>query len=220
MCKQVELAILMADLSGFTAMTEMHGPQSAIDTVNRYLELAGKSMYGSSRLLERVGDQLVIVSPDSSDIAITALRLMEYASLEKNFLPVHAGLHFGSIIEDAGSFFGSALNIKYRIAEKAKNGSILCSKEFVESTGSSDLFYFKKNGQMKLKNILHPVSLLELLPVRKNQLTNTIIDPVCLMQVDESSAYTYSYEGSENSFCSEECLELFKKDPALILSRE
>ena len=101
----------MADLSGFTAMTEMHGPQSAIDTVNRYLKLAETSMYGSSRLLERVGDQLVIVSSDSNDLAITALRLMEFAALEDNFLPLHAGLHFGSIIEDAGSFFGSAMNI-------------------------------------------------------------------------------------------------------------
>lgn len=214
------MAILMADLSGFTAMTEMHGSQSAIDTINRYLELADISMYGSSRLLERVGDQLVIVSPDSNDIAITALRLMEFASLEKNFLPVHAGLHFGPIIEDAGSFFGSAMNITARIAAKATNGSILCSIGFVESIDSNDFFYFRMNGQMKLKNILHPVSLLELLPVRKYQLTHKVIDPVCLMQVDESSAFSYSYAGSENSFCSDECLQLFKKDPALILARE
>ena len=214
------MAILMADLSGFTAMTEMHGPQSAIDTVNRYLKLAETSMYGSSRLLERVGDQLVIVSSDSNDLAITALRLMEFAALEDNFLPLHAGLHFGSIIEDAGSFFGSAMNITSRIAAKAKNGSILCSTDFVESTNSNSLFYFRMNGQMKLKNILHPVSLLELLPVRKYQLINRAIDPVCLMQVDESTSYSYSYAGSENSFCSDECLQLFKKDPALILARE
>ena len=119
------MAILMADLSGYTAMTEIHGPQSAFDMVNRYMELAEKSMYGSSRLLERVGDQLVIVSPSANDLAITALQLLAYCAAESNFLQVHAGLHFGRVMEKDGSYFGSAMNITSRIAAKAKNGSIL-----------------------------------------------------------------------------------------------
>jgi adenylate cyclase len=217
---QTEMAILMADLSGYTAMTEMHGPQSAAAIINRYLELADKAMYGSSRLLERVGDQLVIVSPNANDLAVTALELLEFCAHEPNFLPVHAGLHYGTIIEQNGSFYGSVMNVTARIAAKAKDGSILCSAEFMEKANSEGVFNFRVTDKVKLKNILHPVTLVELLPGEKFATVNKTIDPVCLMQVDKSTGFHYVYNDHHYYFCSDQCLQVFRHDPEVILNRE
>ena len=54
-----DMAILMADLSGYTALTEIHGAMSAARLVTKYLELVDVSLHGTARLLERVGDQVV-----------------------------------------------------------------------------------------------------------------------------------------------------------------
>ena len=219
MSKNLEMAILMADLSGYTAMTEIHGPQSAFDMVNRYMELAEKSMYGSSRLLERVGDQLVIVSPSANDLAITALQLLAYCAAESNFLQVHAGLHFGRVMEKDGSYFGSAMNITSRIAAKAKDGRILGSMEFMDQANAEGNFDFRVQGKVRLKNILNPIVLVELLPSEKSLSSDRAIDPVCLMAVDEGTNFHYTHNHVTHYFCDDSCLEVFEKDPESILAR-
>lgn len=40
-----------------------------------------------------------------------------------------------------------------------------------------------------------------------------LIDPVCGMEVDKSSKYKTLYKGQVYYFCSENCLNSFKKDP-------
>jgi len=40
-----------------------------------------------------------------------------------------------------------------------------------------------------------------------------LIDPVCGMEVDNKSKFKTLYKGKVYYFCSENCLNLFKKDP-------
>jgi adenylate cyclase len=217
---QADMAILMADLSGYTAMTEIHGPRSAFHIVNRYMQLVDKAIYGSSRFLERVGDQVVIVSPNADDLAMTAIRLLEYGSAESNFLPIHAGLHFGKIIEQGGSFYGSAMNITARIAAKAKDGSILCSVEFQEKISPAAGVNFVIKEKVKLKNLLHPVSVVELLPLGNYSTPGKAIDPVCLMSVEKTTAFSLMHNKAVYHFCSDECVRVFQNNPQAILNRE
>jgi adenylate cyclase len=62
-----EVAILMADLSGYTAATEIHGAQSAFNLIQTYLRIADESLHGQSKILERIGGQIVIVS-ETADV--------------------------------------------------------------------------------------------------------------------------------------------------------
>ena len=56
------IAILVADLSGYTALTEMHGSDTAADLIDKYLEIVQNSLVGASHLHERKGDEVMIVS--------------------------------------------------------------------------------------------------------------------------------------------------------------
>lgn len=54
--EEVEVVFLMADLSGYTALTEVHGNIQAAGAVTRYAEIAHAPLQPGARLVERVGD--------------------------------------------------------------------------------------------------------------------------------------------------------------------
>ena len=47
--KEIDIVLLVADLSGYTALTEAHGNISAAKVVNRYTEIAKESLYDGTR---------------------------------------------------------------------------------------------------------------------------------------------------------------------------
>ena len=48
---EIEVVFVMADLSGFTALTEAHGSLRAADLVGRYLELVRNALAPGVRLV-------------------------------------------------------------------------------------------------------------------------------------------------------------------------
>jgi adenylate cyclase len=220
MSVEKNIAILMADLTGYTAMTEVHGALSAATIVEKYLELAHKAMFGKSRLLERVGDQLVIVSESPDDITHTALRLLEHTSAENNFLHIHGGLHFGPVLEQSGSFYGTSMNLTARIAAIAKRNSILCSVDFTKSVTVPHEFSFSNIGEVRMKNIKNPIALAELIPIDKNNSPQKEADPVCHMAVEATTPLRYRYKGVVYHFCSEDCLHAFRDNPEQVLQHQ
>lgn len=202
------LAILMADLSGYTAMTEMHGAHAALDVVSRYLRLGRQSLYGSARLLERVGDQLVFVSQNPYDIARTAVELIRSCQREEHFLQVHAGIHFGTILEQDGSCYGPAINCTARVASRAKAGRISCTEDFIRQLEGCTEFTFTAPRPVVFKNIWKPVITADL-EINQEVPVPVFTGPVCRMQVGNGSIYLHSQNGETVHFCSEECSHIF-----------
>ena len=209
-----ELAILMADLTGYTAMTDVHGGESAARIVRKYMELVDRALVGKARLVQRVGDQVVIVSDTADDAAATALYLTELASQEEQFLSIHAGIHYGSIFEENGSLFGSTINVASRIMTLADHGQILCSSSLVSKIVNKPQFTFKGFGCHKLKNVMQEVEVFELHST--NLSDERHIDPVCHMLIDPSRGdYVVTIDDQTYHFCSEHCRNLFQNSPGL-----
>ncbi len=108
-------AILMIDLSGYTALTEVHGGLSAFKTIKEFEKIADSSLIGNSKIIERVGDEILIISSDVVDIALTALKFQELSREKSKFLLTHSGMHYGDVIIKGKSLFGSAINKTARI---------------------------------------------------------------------------------------------------------
>ena len=66
-----EYTFVIADLAGYTALTEAHGGAEAARTIARYTELASNALTPGVRLTERVGDQVLIVGDDPSSAVTT-----------------------------------------------------------------------------------------------------------------------------------------------------
>ncbi len=210
-----DVAILMADLSGYTAMTDVHGGASAARLVTKYMELVNKSIHGDCQVIQRIGDQVVVISDNASDLAVTAKMLNAYTLEEDHFLSIHAGLHFGSVYCENGNLFGSTINVASRIMNLARSGQILCSSDFVDVVESTS-FSFAPVGAFKLKNVMHDVEIYEL--ACDNEYSQ-YVDPVCRMQVrDDMKNLTYGWSGETYHFCNEHCKELFRADPGAFIS--
>ena len=89
------IAILMADLSGYTALTETHGAVSAADLIEKYIRIAKNCLVGNSKLHQRTGDEIMFVSDSPDSLLATAVMLDANTACEEDFLQVHGGVHFG-----------------------------------------------------------------------------------------------------------------------------
>ena len=208
----------MADLTGYTAMTDVHGGASAARIVTKYMEIVNAACSGTAVVNERIGDQVVIVADEPVDLIVTARKIALRTYEEHHFLSIHAGMHFGQVFIQNNTFFGSTINVASRIMNIASAGQVLCSAAFFFRVPASQRSQFRNSGAHRLKNIMNEVELFELLPGTKHTLLD--IDPVCHMHVDSSTSLNSSqHEGRTYHFCSERCMELFQANPGRFLTR-
>jgi len=202
------IAILMADLSGYTALTETHGSVSAADLIDKYVSIAENCLVGDCRLHERVGDEIIIVSASPDHLMATALMIGSYTSNEENFLQVHGGLHYGKVLKRGNSFFGSAINLTSRIAAKAKAGTFLCSDEYVNALTDKSAFSLTSKGHHSFKNVDKEKEVFEVDIEIKN---GFYIDPVCRMLILNHQHAICHPDENGIYFCSPQCLELYRE---------
>src|SRR5688572_25169929 len=93
-----DMAIMIADLSGYTALTETHGAHGAADLIDRFMEIIETCLVGECKLKSRTGDEVLIVSASPDDLMATAVMLLQHTTKENNFLQIHGGLHYGQVL--------------------------------------------------------------------------------------------------------------------------
>lgn len=202
------VAILMADLSGYTALTETHGAFSAANLIDKYMHIAENCLVGDCKLHQRTGDEIMFVSDSPDFLLATALKLAATTACEENFLQLHGGMHFGKVLKSAGNYFGSAVNLVSRIAARAAAGTILCSGEFANSIRDKSACTFKSKGTYLFKNIIAEKEVFEL---SIEKINTNYIDPVCRMLIlNPQNAFRHPKK-DELYFCSSQCLELHKE---------
>lgn len=206
MVMEENIAILMADLSGYTALTETHGASSAADLIDKYLEIVHDSLVGDSELKERTGDAVMIVSASPDFLLSTAAMIITKTSKQESFLQVHGGLHYGTVLKRNDSFFGSAVNLTARIAAKAPPGAFWCSSDFMNALTDKSLFKLEPKGKHQFKNVNGQTEIAELLMAN---IDGCVIDPVCRMLIVDKTIALQHPEQSEIFFCSKSCLDLF-----------
>jgi adenylate cyclase len=202
------VAIMMADLSGYTALTETHGSVSAADLIDKYIHIAENCLVGDSKLHQRAGDEIMFVSDSPDALLATALELEAKTAGEEYFLQVHGGLHYGKLLKRSDNYFGSALNLASRITAQAEAGTFWCSDEFVHSITDRSVCRFKSKGNFVFKNIEGEIEVFEL-SIEKTR--NKYVDPVCRMVIlDTQKAIPHSHD-DELYFCSSECLQIYNR---------
>jgi adenylate cyclase len=203
------IAILIADLSGYTALTERHGPSAAADIVDRFLDITEDCLAGDSKLHQRVGDEVMIVSTTADQLMSTALLLIQSCSKEHHFLQLHGGLHYGKVLKRNDHYYGSPLNLTSRIANKANKGTFWCSSEFKNQLSNKVPFAFSSKGKQNFKNVSEDIEVFEVTLENTNPVP---IDPVCRMLIHKmENAIPHPYE-KNIFFCSADCLDIYAKN--------
>ena len=201
------IAILMADLSGYSALTETHGALAAANLIDKYIGIVENCLVGDSQLHERTGDEVMIVSSSPDFLLATAIMIGKNSSNEEHFLQVHGGMHYGKVLQRANSYYGSAINLTSRIAAKANAGRFWCSDEFVNALSDKSAFPLTSKGHQFFKNINGEKEVFELCMEDGRAF---YIDPICRMLILEPQ-HAISHPTEEGHyFCSSACLRIYR----------
>jgi len=211
--EEMEVVFLVADLSGYTALTEAHGGESAAGIATRYFEIVQDVLQPDTILVERIGDEALIVSKSAENLIRLAIDLQKVIEKEPLFPSVHIGIHAGRAFYKEGRYFGTALNLASRVAAHARGGQILCTDHVAELTDQIKGFEYCNQELVKFKNITDPVTVFEIVREYKGKDIN-LIDPVCRMQVRKDTAPArIPYGGRTHYFCSFDCAKAFVDRP-------
>lgn len=213
--RELDLALMMADLCGYTALTETHGALQASETVLRFVRLVEASLEPGVRIVDSVGDSVFCAGEDTLAVVRTALRLSAAVAHEPGFPRVSTGIHRGKIVEREGRLFGAPINLTARLTARAVGEQILCTAPIAGAVESTQGLKFKPLGEQGFKNVAHPVPLYELVPAEDGH-AEFSIDPVCRMQVEAGhEAASVEHAGRTFRFCSTHCAHTFSASPEL-----
>lgn len=124
------LAILFADIDGSTKLYETHGDETAHRLTAQCLTLLdAQAGLAGGRVVKTSGDGVMCVfaTPDEAFRAATLMRDAQ----KRTPMSIHAGFHFGPVIEYDGDFYGDTVNVAARVTDLAKAGEILVTEDTV-----------------------------------------------------------------------------------------
>jgi adenylate cyclase len=140
MGKDVELAILFADVVGSTRIYEIMGDLKAREMVGTCVEIMQQATdhYGGS-VIKTIGDEILATFPTADDAVNAAVEMhQELASrddlvVEGQHVSIRVGCHFGPVVRENRDIFGAAVHMANRLTSQAKSGQIMISGAVVES---------------------------------------------------------------------------------------
>ena len=208
-----ERTFAFVDLAGFTALTEAHGDQEAVQQIDRFVELTRSSLDSGDQLVKCMGDAVMLCfnGPDAALACI--VRLLNGCQDLENFPMPRAGLHHGPAIKKDDDWFGATVNLAARVTGQAHGGQALGTTPIARAA-SAQTISVTELGCFTLRNIAQRVELYELGVLAPTEATS--LDPICRMQVRHSkSAGRLRHDGRDWWFCSLTCARAFIDDPNL-----
>jgi class 3 adenylate cyclase len=213
------VAFVLADLAGYVALTEAHGNVEAAGVIERFVAVARASLAPGARLVERVGDQVVVAADDPRAALETALRLVSGTAREPLFPLIRIGAHAGPVLERDGAYVGAALNIAARVAAHAQPGQILCTDALAAAGRDVPGIEVRPLAPVALRHVVEPVPLFEV-TVGAPPGEPVTVDPVCYMQLTPAGAAATVRLGDVTYyFCSDSCAAAFRRHPEAYVGR-
>ena len=196
-------AVGFLDLAGYTALTDVHGDEAAVEVVARFCDVVRMALADGDVLVKSIGDAVLVHSPDASALAELSARICSTLDAEPAFPVLRVGLHAGPLVRRDGDVLGGTVNLAARVAAQAGGGQVLSTASFAADLPAGR-WPLRDLGAFDLKGLPEPVEVveLELCPHPDDR----PVDPVCGMALGSGSAATVVLDGEQVSFCSRACL--------------
>jgi class 3 adenylate cyclase len=139
MGKDIELAILFADVVGSTKLYEQMGDIKARDMVAACIDIMRTATDAhSGTVIKTMGDEVMATFPTADD-ALNAAAQMQHAisthpelTVDGSPVAIRIGCHFGPVVLENRDVFGSAVHTANRMTSQAKAGQIMTTTTMVE----------------------------------------------------------------------------------------
>jgi adenylate cyclase len=146
------------DISGYTRLTEEHGDEAAAELATRLSALVRqRAEQHRGKVVRWLGDGVMFFFREPGRAVIGAIEMMEDLAGE-GLPPAHVGVHAGPVVTQGGDYFGRTVNVAARIADYARPGELLVSREVVDAS-DVDGVAFDEVGPVELKGLASPITL-------------------------------------------------------------
>jgi adenylate cyclase len=139
MVKDIELAILFADVVGSTRLFESLGDQRARAMVAICIDVMRTATeQHNGTVIKTIGDEVMATFPKPDDALNAAGQMQKqiaaHADLKMDGQPVaiRIGCHFGPVVLEARDVFGASVHTANRMTSQAKAGQIITTSATVE----------------------------------------------------------------------------------------
>jgi class 3 adenylate cyclase len=170
MNKDIELAILFADVVGSTQLYELLGDAKAREMVGVCIDVmrAATEQYAGT-VIKTMGDE-VMATFATADEAVNAANQMQRTisthpllQNETVHVAIRIGCHFGPVVLEHRDVFGAAVHTANRMTSQAKAGQIMTTVTMVEKLSPEWRAAVRQIDVATLKGRSHEVALYEVL---------------------------------------------------------
>jgi class 3 adenylate cyclase len=138
MAKDLEVAILFADVVGSTQLYDKFGDTKASETVAACLEvMKDATLQYEGTVIKTIGDEVMSTFP-TVEGAMSAAAVMQTRITADNkkedriAVSIRIGCHYGPVVQERNDIFGAAVHTANRMTSQAKARQIVISGETVE----------------------------------------------------------------------------------------
>jgi len=149
--------ILFTDIQGFTKLTALAGDQEALDILRRHNQIVRTQIQDHGGFeVKYQGDGFMVAFTTARRGVLCAIAIQKKIAEHNTEYPVRPlvlrmGLNAGDVLRDEHDFFGAAVNLAARIAEKAKGEQILMSDLVRGLVGPYPGFRYVSRGTHKIR---------------------------------------------------------------------
>lgn len=210
-----EHTFVVADLAGFTALTEAHGDEHAADVATDFCRAINRLLPADAEDLKMLGDACLLRVSDAADAVTLGVQLTHGLTPQHGVLDVRVGMSTGPAARRDDDWFGAAVNTAARVAELAGARDVLLTEATRLAAGTPPGVLFEHCGVHDLRHISAPAHLYRARADDGDELSERwVIDPVCHVRLDVAQAATsVEHDGTEHFFCSSLCAGRFARAP-------
>jgi adenylate cyclase len=139
MARDLEVAILFADVVGSTQLYDQFGDTRASETVARCLDIMkDATAQFNGTVIKTIGDEVMATFPSVDEAMSAASQMQQSISSGDSEIQVsiRVGCHFGPVVEEQNDIFGAAVHTANRMTSQAKSKQIIISGPTVEKMSS------------------------------------------------------------------------------------
>ena len=169
MAKDLEVAILFADVVGSTQLYDKFGDTKASETVAACLEvMKDATQQYNGKVIKTIGDEVMATFP-TVDEAMSAAIMMHTRIAQDNkeddriAVSIRIGCHYGPVVQEQNDIFGAAVHTANRMTSQAKARQIVISGETVKKMSDKLREQTRQIDVATVRGKLDEVALYELL---------------------------------------------------------
>ena len=169
MAKDLEVAILFADVVGSTQLYDKFGDTKASETVAQCLDVMKDATHQfNGTVIKTIGDEVMSTFPTVEEAMGAAVMMQSRISADNRqddriAVSIRIGCHFGPVVQEQNDIFGAAVHTANRMTSQAKARQIVISGETVAKMSNDLQRQTRQIDVATVRGKLDEVALYELL---------------------------------------------------------